>query len=63
MTRIAIIALSLAATAITAGAMVPVSQVIDPVAVHETVITKNQAWPQLGPMVFEDCFTAVCEGK
>jgi hypothetical protein len=62
MTRIAIVALSLAATALTAGAMVPVSQVTGPAA-HETVITKNQIWPQLGPMVFEDCFTAACEGK
>lgn len=63
MTRIAIIALSLTATAITAGAMVPTSQVTSPAAVHETVITKNQVWPKLGPMVFQDCFTATCEGK
>ena len=62
MTRIAIIAFSLAATALAAAAMVPSSEVVAPSTVNETVITKNQAWPTIGPMVFEDCFSETCEG-
>lgn len=62
MIRTAVIALSLTATAFAAVAMVPSSEITGTHTVKETVIEKNQAWPNVGPLVFEDCQTATCEG-
>ena len=31
-------------------------------ASHVTVIEKNQAFPQFGPLVYEDCATEDCSG-
>lgn len=61
MTRIAFIAIGLAGSVIAAAAMVPSTDVTGTVSVKETVIAKNQAWPNAGPLVFEDCATATCE--
>ena len=61
MTRIAFIATGLAASIAAAAAMVPSTDVTGNVSVQETVISKNQAWPTVGPLVFEECATAACE--
>ena len=62
MTRISILALIVLASAASAVAAVSPSEItaLEPASGHETVIEKNQAFPQVGPLTVEECLNTEC---
>ena len=54
-----LIALASAASALASVSPKEITQ-IAPVAGHETVVEKNQAFPLVGPLIVEECLNEDC---